>query len=86
MDWLGDRKKASKEHSLAKGGRDRALAMVMRVASLDGHDLDYEGQLQEVGGREKGTSRSGLVRIQKGSRGMKQMHHRCETQQTIPVH
>jgi hypothetical protein len=63
MDWSGDRKKASKEHLLARGGRDRALAMVTRVASLDGHNLDCEGQLQEVGGREKGTLRLGLVRI-----------------------
>jgi hypothetical protein len=41
---------------------DRALAIGMRVASLDGHDTGCEGQLQEVGGREKETSRSGLVR------------------------
>jgi hypothetical protein len=43
MDWSGDRKKASKEHSLARGRRDRALAMVIRVASLDGHDSGCEG-------------------------------------------
>jgi hypothetical protein len=62
MDWSGDRKKASEEHSLAGGGRDRALAMVTRVASLDGHNSGCEGQPQEVGGREKGTPKSGLVR------------------------
>ena len=50
IDRSGDRKKASKGHSLAGAGRDRTLAMVTGWASPDGRDLCCEGQPQEVEG------------------------------------
>ena len=46
-DWLGHKKKESKGHSLAGGGRP--LAMEMGSASSDGCDSGCEGERQEIG-------------------------------------